>query len=282
MRKSNLFVSVIACVFGVSFILPGCVNKKEDNPSSVNKDSVMIESLYNIKKGEKPSPDDIIEMMKKGNERFISGKTAHPNSDAARIALANKESQGDFAIATILSCSDSRVPVEMLFDAGIMDLFVIRVAGNVADGDEIGTVEYGVNHVKTPVLVVMGHSKCGAVTAVTHAIEGEGHELEFNIPSLVDNIIPAAKKAIEAHHGATAEDIIPFAIEENVWQSISDILLRSAAVREKVKLGTLKIIGAIYNLENGKVNWLNEKKVDEIMVEVEKNPKKNIKVLADK
>lgn len=228
----------------------------------------------------KASPTEIIDILTKGNERFISGKSIHPNSDSHRLALANEKNQGDYAIATVLSCSDSRVPVEMIFDAGIMDLFVIRVAGNVADSDEIGTVEYGTCHVKTPVIVVLGHTKCGAVTAVTQAVEGHGHALEYNIPGLVDNIIPPVKKVIEANKDSHSENIIPMAIEENVWQSVSDILLRSAAVREKVVSGEVKIVGAIYDLSTGKVKWLDDK-VSSILQEVDKNPNKNTKVLAE-
>ena len=107
----------------------------------------------------KPSPDEVIEMLKAGNQRFVSGQSINPHSDAKRIAQAAKENQGDHAYATIISCSDSRVPVETIFDAGIMDLFIIRVAGNVCDTDEIGSIEYGLAHVNTPVLVVLGHTQ---------------------------------------------------------------------------------------------------------------------------
>ena len=207
-------------------------------------------------KKEKPSPDKIIQMLKEGNERFSSGKSIFPNSDAARLQLAGKENQANYAYATILSCSDSRVPVEMLFDAGIMDLFVVRVAGNVADTDEIGTIEYGLVHVNTPVLVVLGHTKCGAVTAVTQAVNGEHHKLEYNIPPLVDNIIPAVKKAIEQHKDVHGNDIVPFAIEENVWQSMEDLFMHSAATRRLVTSGTVMVVGAIYDIATGKINWL--------------------------
>lgn len=231
-------------------------------------------------KVEKQTPMKIIEFMKQGNERFKSGKSNHPNSDFQRITLANEKNQGDYAYATVLTCSDSRVPVEMIFDAGIMDLFIVKVAGNVADVDEIGTIEYGVCHVNTPLVVVMGHTKCGAVTAVTHAVEGHGHALEFNIPALVDNITPAVLKAKKSLVESSEDEIISLAIEENVWQSISDILLRSGAVREKVKSGNVKIVGAIYNLENGNVKWLDDK-VNLILQEVEKSPNLNTKILAE-
>ncbi|MBW1744446.1 MAG: carbonic anhydrase, partial [Deltaproteobacteria bacterium] len=130
----------------------------------------------------KPSPDATIAMLKAGNVRFVEGKSTHTHADAARLHQAGTENQGNHAYATVITCSDSRVPVEIIFDAGIMDIFVIRVAGNVCDVDERGSIEYGLAHVNTPVLVVLGHTQCGAVTAVTQAILGHGHPLEANIP----------------------------------------------------------------------------------------------------
>src|SRR5690554_5571285 len=144
----------------------------------------------------KPGSDAAIAMLKAGNKRFATGSAIQPHVDASRLALAGTESQADHAYATIIACSDSRVPVEILFDAGVMDLFVIRVAGNVLDVDEIGSVEYGLAHVNTPVFVVLGHTQCGAVTAVTNTVQGHGHPLERNIPPLVDNIIPAVERAM--------------------------------------------------------------------------------------
>lgn len=91
----------------------------------------------------KPSPDKAIEMLKEGNNRFVNGTLKHPHSDFKRLMQAGTESQNDHAYATVITCSDSRVPVELIFDAGIMNIFVIRVAGNVCDTDEIGSIEYG-------------------------------------------------------------------------------------------------------------------------------------------
>ena len=188
-------------------------------------------------KAAKPSPDEAITMLQDGNKRFVEGKSAHPHSDAARLIQAGKENQGDHAYATVITCSDSRVPVERVFDAGVMDIFVIRVAGNVVDVDEAGSIEYGLAHVNTPVLVVLGHTQFGAVTAVTNAVQGHGHALERNIPPLVDNIQPAVERAIAAHPDAKGAEVIPFGIEENVWQGIEDLFMQSPASREIVKSG---------------------------------------------
>ncbi|MGD9022314.1 MAG: carbonic anhydrase [Deltaproteobacteria bacterium] len=221
----------------------------------------------------KPSPDEAIAMLKAGNARFVEGKSQHPHSDAARLQQAGTENQGDHAYATVITCSDSRVPVERIFDAGIMDIFVIRVAGNVCDVDERGSIEYGLAHVHTPVLVVLGHTQCGAVTAVTQAVMGKGHALERNIPPLVDNIEPAVRRAMANHPKVEGNDIIPYAIEENVWQGIEELFMESPATREIVKSGKAKVVGAIYDVGTGKVDWLPEAKVAEILKSVEANPK---------
>jgi carbonic anhydrase len=229
----------------------------------------------------KPTPDEILQMMKEGNERFSAGQSAYQTCDPARIGLAGKSDQGYYAYATVLSCSDSRAPVELIFDAGIMDLFVVRVAGNVCDTDEIGSIEYGLAHVKTPVLVILGHTRCGAVTAVSQAVAGRGHKLERNIRPLVDNIVPAVKRAMEQHQEAHGDAIVPFAIEENVWQAVEDLFMRSPAVRDLAKSGTVLVTGAIYDLGTGKVNWLPQAMIGDILKRVEASPDKETETYAN-
>ena len=228
----------------------------------------------------KPSPDDAITMLKDGNQRFVSGNATHAHTDSARLAQCGTENQGDHAYATVIGCSDSRVPIERIFDAGFMDIFVIRVAGNVVDVDEAGSIEYGLAHVNTPVLVVLGHTQCGAVTAVTNAVQGHGHALEINIPPLVDNIQPAVERAIAAHPEAKGKDVIPFGIEENVWLGIEELFMRSPSSRELVKSGKVKVIGAIYDVSTGIVNWLPEEKVASILAQVETNPSREMNAMA--
>lgn len=224
----------------------------------------------------KPSPDEVIDIMKNGNLRFTKGQSIHPHTDSHRLIQAGSENQGNHAFATVITCSDSRVPVERIFDAGIMDIFVIRVAGNVAGVDECGSMEYGIAHVNTPVLMFLGHTQCGAVTAVTHEVQGHGHQLERNIPPLVAPIAPAVEKAIDANPHLHGDDVIPAAIIENVWQGIEDLFLKSPAARRMVKEGKVKVVGAIYNVGTGAVNWLSESKVTEILLSAELNPDKAI------
>ncbi len=228
----------------------------------------------------KPSPDEALQMLKEGNTRFVEGKSQHSHTDAQRLKLAGRENQGDYAYATVITCSDSRVPVERIFDAGIMDIFVIRVAGNVCDVDEVGSIEYGISHVNTPVFVVLGHTQCGAVTAVTHAVQGTGHALERNIPPLVDNIQPAVERAIDMHPAIHGDDIIPYAIEENVWQGIEDLFMKSPSTRNAVRDGKVKIVGAIYDVGKGTVEWLPEYKVGRILASVESNQSRAMNAMA--
>ncbi len=228
----------------------------------------------------KPSPDECIALLKAGNARFVAGTSEHPNTTAARLSQAGNENQGDHAYATVITCSDSRVPVERLFDAGVMDIFVIRVAGNVCDTDEIGSIEYGLAHVNTPVLVVLGHTQCGAVTAVTHAVHGTGHALERNIPPLVDNIQPAVERAIETHPNVHGDDIIPHGIVENVWQGIEDLFRESPSSRELVKGGKAKVVGAVYDVGTGSVEWLPESKSSQILAKVESDPNRAMNAMA--
>jgi carbonic anhydrase len=228
----------------------------------------------------KATPDEILQMLQEGNERFSGGKSAYLHGDLARIALAGISDQANYAYATVLACSDSRVPVELIFDAGIMDLFVVRVAGNVCDTDEIGSIEYGLAHVKTPVLVILGHTQCGAVTAVSQAVGGHGHKLERNIPPLVDNIVPAVKRAMEQHQELHGNAIVPFAIEENVWQAVEDLFMKSPAVRDLARSGRVMVTGAIYDLATGKVNWLPQAKIGDILKQVEASPDKETEPFA--
>lgn len=229
----------------------------------------------------KMDPDAALELLKEGNVRFAAGEPVYPHLDGKRLALAAKEDQGKHAFATVLACSDSRVPVERIFDAGVMDLFVVRVAGNVVNTDEAGSIEYGLSHVHTPLLVVLGHTQCGAVSAVTHALQGHGRAFERNIPPLIASIKPAVQRAMDEHPDlAQGPGIIPYAIENNVWQAIENLFMRSAATRAQVEEGKVKVVGALYDVGTGKVAWLPEEKVEGILEKVVDNPERSMSPLA--
>ncbi len=188
--------------------------------------------------------------LKQGNAAFAAGKLRHPRQGLDRI---RELVAGQHPLATLLACSDSRVPDELLFDQGIGDLFVVRVAGNVADTDELGTVEYGVDHLGTPLLVVLGHTRCGAVTAVMTGAELHGH-----IPALVDNILPAVAMEKAKSPGADPKSLVEPAIVRNVLQSMADVITKSSLVRARLKSGQAHMVGALYHLDDGTVDWLGE------------------------
>ncbi|MCC6232495.1 MAG: carbonic anhydrase [Verrucomicrobiales bacterium] len=193
--------------------------------------------------------DAALVLLKEGNVRFHEDKATHPSVDAERReAIA---SEGQAPLVTVLACADSRAPVELVFDRGLGEIFTIRVAGNVADTDEIATVEYGVGHLGTPLLVVLGHSKCGAVTAVV-----KGSEVHGLLPQLLDNIQPAVERA--KAEGGEETAVVDRAIKENVYQSMADILRRSSVVRGAVEGGSVRMVGAVYDLHSGKVEWLGD------------------------
>ncbi len=283
-RIIKLIIAAI-CIFSLIVFPIACggddaAEHKAPVKKAEAKPEVKHEAKSVAKKTAKPSPDKAIAMLKAGNDRFVDGIPNHPHINRARLIQAGKENQGDHAYATVITCSDSRVPVELVFDAGVMDIFVIRVAGNVCDTDEVGSIEYGLCHVNTPVLVVLGHTQCGAVTAVTHAVLGTGHALERNIPPLVDNIQPAVQLAMSKHADVKGNAIIPYAIEENVWRGIEDLFTASPASREIVKSGKVKVVGAIYDVGTGIVNWLPEHKTMDILKKVEANPDRAMNAMA--
>jgi carbonic anhydrase len=193
--------------------------------------------------------DEALQQLGAGNQRYAAANSAHPRQGHDRRAevVAN----GQKPIVTLVSCSDSRVPVELIFDAGIGDLFVIRVAGNVCANDEIGSAEYGIDHLGTPLCVVLGHSYCGAVTAVL-----TGAQLHGCIPALMAPIVPAVERAKREHPGMNADQLVKYAVQFNVWQSIEDLLSHSSSIRQRARDGALKIVGAVYDLDSGYVDWL--------------------------
>lgn len=195
------------------------------------------------------SPDAALTMLKEGNARFVAGKPKHPHQNKERRVMTATEGQAPFA--TILSCSDSRAPVELIFDQGVGDLFVVRVAGNVAGVDEIASMEYAAEHLHTPLLVVLGHSKCGAVTAVV-----ENARLPGSLPSLASKIKPAVFKTRTAHRDLRGDALLAAAIKANVQQALADLFARSRIIKDLVKAEKLKVCGAIYDLESGRVEWL--------------------------
>lgn len=197
-----------------------------------------------------PTADEALAWLKEGNMRWVKGTSNHPNATAERRIDCSENGQKPFV--TILTCADSRIPLERVFDRGVGDIFTIRVAGNVAGNSEGGTIEYGVEHLHTPVLVVMGHTKCGAVAAAA----AENAHLEGQIGDLVNQIKPAVERARAVNPDLKDKELVTAAIRENVWQTTFGLLRNSKLLRDKAKSGQLRIVGAVYDIASGSVEFM--------------------------
>jgi carbonic anhydrase len=192
-----------------------------------------------------PAPEAVLKQLEDGNARFVSGKATHPNAGAARRTELAK---GQHPKATILGCSDSRVPPELVFDEGLGDLFVVRVAGNVADPIDIGSVEYSVEHLGVGVVVVLGHHACGAVKATVES----GGKAEGNIGAIVSEIAPAVEQAKAA---PGKEGLVDDAVHANAKRTAAALVERSPILKKAVEEKKLKIVPAVYDLASGKVEF---------------------------
>jgi len=192
------------------------------------------------------SPDAVWADLMAGNQRFVAGK---PRTHAL-LPLRKKLASGQSPNVIILSCSDSRVSPELVFDQSLGDLFVVRTAGNVADPVALGSIEYAVDHIHSPVLVVLGHQKCGAVSA---ACSG-GKMPSENLEAIMNKIGPAVH---QAKTYAKGDDLLDAAIKENVEQSAKDLQANSEIIRNAVQSGKLKIFEAEYSLDTGEVTRLD-------------------------
>lgn len=199
-----------------------------------------------FERNEVKNSEEAIDLLKKGNERFVNNSLLNDN-----FSQEKKEdllSNGQHPYAVILSCSDSRVPPELIFDQGLGDLFIIRNAGNVLDEVTLGSVEYGAEHLNIPLIVVLGHENCGAVKA---AVESKDEDkLESNIASIVEKIKVPLK---EVNNSSIEEnELCKLCEDENIKNSVK-IIKDDPIIKELEEKGVTKVIGAKYDLDTGKV-----------------------------
>jgi carbonic anhydrase len=190
------------------------------------------------------------ERLEVGNARYVAGLPLHPDQSLLRRTGLAK---GQHPFAAVLSCADSRVPPEVLFDQGLGDLFVVRSAGQVVDRAVMGSLQYGVEHLETPLLVVLGHSQCGAVKATVEAVRTKGKPSGTDIDALVEAITPAVHEAEEI--GADEESLVSVSIDINV-ERIVESLKEAPLIGEGARMRTVKVVGAVYDLKSGHVDWL--------------------------
>ncbi|WP_448874160.1 carbonic anhydrase [Desulfobulbus propionicus] len=188
---------------------------------------------------------DALQRLLDGNKRFITGKLEHPNHcEESRRGLVS----GQDPIAVVLTCADSRVPPVDVFDQGLGDIFVVRVAGNIINDQILGSIEYAVDHLHTPLVMVMGHSSCGAVTAVAQGVKLSGH-----IASLTPSIDAALKKTkgLEGHWANNAAKVLAITTAKKIAES-------EPIVADLVKEGRVLVVASYYDLETGEVTLLEE------------------------
>lgn len=196
-----------------------------------------------IAAGEPTTPDETIKALLEGNKRFVQRRRTNPHQDAARLAEVAKTQK---PFAAILSCSDSRVPSEILFDQGFGDLFVCRVAGNIATPEEIGSLEFGALVLGTKVIMVMGHERCGAVAATI-----KGAQVPGQIGLLLDAIKPAVARS-EGQPGDRLENVC----KANVLVQMEK-LKSSSVLAQLIQEKKLKIIGGYYDLDTNRVTLVS-------------------------
>jgi carbonic anhydrase len=187
--------------------------------------------------------------LKAGNERFVAGHARFPTVQKEVLAdLA----RGQQPYATLLGCSDSRVPPELVFDASFGELFVIRVAGNVLGPTILGTLQYAATHLHTPLFVVLGHEGCGAVkAAIASKFHGAGHGARISV--LLEGIVPALEGLDAAQ---PAEQLLHSAVEANVRHAVQ-ALRETPEGRARIAEGTMRLVGAVYELASGRVRFLD-------------------------
>jgi carbonic anhydrase len=190
-----------------------------------------------------PPASEVLRELKAGNAHHVTKRYLHPHETAER---QRELASGQNPHAIILSCADSRVAPEIILDQGLGDLFDVRVAGNVAGDAELASIEYAAEHLHTPLLVVMGHQKCGAVTAAAEPGEAAGH-----LPSLIALIRPAVDAARKEKG-----DLIDNAVRINVENVVRQIAASRPLLATLVGENKLTVVGAVYSLDTGKVDWL--------------------------
>jgi carbonic anhydrase len=192
--------------------------------------------------------DEALRRLQEGNERFVDGRARFPTVQREVLAELAK---GQHPFATVLGCSDSRVPPELLFDAGFGELFVIRVAGNVLGPSIAGTLQYAGTHLHTPLFIVLGHEGCGAVeAALAEKLHGARHR--SRIALLLKNIAPALDKLDQTLPPAA---LLSAAVEANVRWTIRE-LLESPEGKARALVGDVKLMGAVYDIATGRVRFL--------------------------
>lgn len=198
--------------------------------------------------------EQALERLREGNRRFAANRTNVVPDETRRLEVANEQRP----IAVILGCSDSRVPAETVFDQGLGDLFVIRVAGNIVAPSQIGSAEFATSQFGTRLVVVLGHSRCGAVQATIDELQRPTENQSPNLRAIVDRIRPYVEELLDTDLKHDPEALIHHAVRANIRASVDRLRAGSQILEGQIQNDGLKIVGAEYSLETGEVAFLDD------------------------
>jgi carbonic anhydrase len=237
------YSTITALGFLQAILVVGCSSSKE-------RGSEPVQEVMTAEAQKAMTPAEVLEDLKEGNRRFVEGHLTHRDY----LAQAAASASGQYPKAVILSCLDSRVPPEMIFDQGIGDIFVGRIAGNFENTDMLGSMEFATKAAGSRLIVVLGHTSCGAIKGAAQGVE------LGNLTAMLENFDEALEQARAATSGeaeTSSSAFIQAAVEENVRQTMKDILARSPVIAELAASGDVAIVGGVYDLESGRVSWLD-------------------------
>ena len=202
------------------------------------------------------SAKEALERLGAGNRRFVSGEGIRDDDPSRSRHAELAEHQEPFAI--VLGCADSRVPPEIVFDQGLGDLFVIRVAGNVVEPSQLGSIEFAATHLGARLVVVLGHSRCGAVMATIEQLQRKGDNPSRGLRAIIDRIRPAVEESMKSELRDDPDTLVEHAVRANVDASVSQLRHGSEILEELIRNEGLVIVGAEYSLETGEVEFFED------------------------
>lgn len=201
------------------------------------------------------SAREALERLRKGNSRFVAG--VRSQGTLASLPRLTELAAGQEPFAVILGCSDSRVPVEIVFDQGLGDLFVIRVAGNVVASSQVGSVEFATERFGTRLVVVLGHSRCGAILATLEELQRPNETQSRNLRSIVDRVRPSVEGLLATDLAHDPDALVEQAIRANVRASVNHLRYGSEVLEQSIQNDGLLVVGAQYSLETGIVDFFD-------------------------
>lgn len=243
MKKVSFYAGCLLITASLLLETSSCTSKSEN--ASVQNAALSAAGEIDLSELDNDNP---LASLKKGNERFASGKLLHIHQDSIRI---KELASGQNPKAVVIGCSDSRVSPEILFDQGMGDLFVIRTAGNVMSDYELGSIEYATEHLHTKLVVVMGHYGCGAIHAMLE------HVNDKNVPGHIAAIVECLKEEQEEKDVINSSDNLSVdAVRANVIHGVNQLRNADPLLKESYEKGEIQIVGAIYHLDTGVVDFL--------------------------